>query len=194
MKASALVLLAPLVVAGCGIGGLFAPKPEDLSDWRAEPLPPDPALDAKAIESCRPAGENFVLQVVLQDRHLPSTAAFLVAAAPNWSGSCMVTSIGMGGGGLSTVPLPGLSGRITVDEQSISEVGDGHATLHGGRIAADVVGVVVTLDDGRTVTASVGNGHWLASWTGGVAAASVTATTGSGEAETLVWNEGWVVK
>jgi len=51
----------------------------------------------------------------------------------------------------------------------------------GGRVAADVTAVTIALADGRTVTASVGGGHWLAWWPGDVGATTVSGLDAAGQ-------------
>jgi hypothetical protein len=193
VAAVAAASLAAASLAGCR--GLAATAQDDLSSWQAVPLPPDPGLAAQAAEACRPLDEVFAAQVVLQDQRTASTAGFLLAS-PGWIGSCMFS--GNGGGsssGWQSGPLPALVGAIAVDEQSSGGVGTGNATMHGGRIAPQVVAVDVVLADGTRVRASVGNGHWLAWWTGGWLADTISATSAAGAVEVLTWGpDGWAAR
>ena len=177
------ILALPLLLTGCGIGGLLAPAPDDLSSWQAVPLPPDAGL-AEAARSqtvCRLGAEQGAPKVVLQDRRTQWTAAFLVADAGN-AGSCMLSSRGGGGGGASqpAMQLGALTEPIAVDEQGGGGLSGGIATLLGGRAAAAVAAVRIELGNGQRVEASVGNDHWLGWWPGEARPVAVTAFDAAG--------------
>src|SRR5215218_2380768 len=90
-----LVVLA-LLVAGCGLTRVVQPSPDRFGEWTVTPLPPDPALAAAAREgrSACSAGAGGAggagIQILLQDRRTPQTAAFLFTS-PGAFGSCLVT-------------------------------------------------------------------------------------------------------
>jgi hypothetical protein len=185
--------IGAVALAGCG--SLIASQPDDLSTWQRAPIPPDPRIAAMATEACRPLDENFVVQVILQDRRTESTAAFLLAG-PGWTGSCL-TSLAGGGAGSDwrSGPLEVMDDPIVVDERSTGDVAEGTASILGGRTAADVGRVEIVLDDGGVVTASVGAGHWLAWWPGTVTADRITATSADGHVAVLAWRDGgWAIQ
>ena len=176
-------------LAACRMG--FAPSQDPLTLWQRMPLPPDPALAAKAVAGagCAPSDVAQPIRIVLQDQRTPSTAAFLLAGN-NGSGSCLLSLEGGSGGGWRSGPLEPMADRIVIDEQGGGGVGDGTATMLGGRIAPDITRVEIALSNGSTVTASVGNGHWLAWWPGGVLADRITGVTATGLATSIEWRDG----
>ena len=173
----------------------FAPTPDSLTTWQRTPLPPDPHLAAQAIQApggCRPSDEVFPVHVVLQDQRTPSTAAFLLAGG-GMTGSCMYSS-GASGSGWTSAPPDPMTAAISIDEQGGGGTGEETTTMLGGRIARGIIRVDVALADNTMVTASVGNGHWLAWWPGGVLADRVIATPADGEATVIEWRDGgWSV-
>jgi hypothetical protein len=190
--------VAAFLVAGCGIGAIFAPAPDDLSTWQAVPLAPDAGLSAKAAQSpaCRPALEQDVaLEVILQDRRTSATAAFLVQG-PTMVGSCYISPTGGGGGSQPAGQLELLDQPISIDEEGSGGADVGTLSYLGGRLGAEARQVVIEVPGGRKVTASVGNGHWLAWWPGGARAERVVASDEAGAqlfALTL-GQDGWVAQ
>ena len=179
---SAWAALAVLVLAGCG-GFRGAPAADTLQDWSAVPLAPNPALASQALTAsvCRGGdAQAGPLQVVLEDRRTAQTAAFLVTG-PSWVGSCLITlSNGNASGGGSNQPRGPFDGPLALDELSNGGVGAGTASLAGGRIIDGVAAVEVDLPDGRVVTASVGQRHWLAWWPGDLPITRLVARSGDG--------------
>jgi hypothetical protein len=153
-------------------------------------MAPDARLAAKATDTCRPADQALPMQVVLQDRRTEFTAAFLLAA-PGWTGSCLTSLVGGGGGsGWRSGVREAMTASIAIDEQSSGDLDEGTANLLGGRTAPNVVAVKVQLDNAVVVNASVSSGHWLAWWPGGVAAAKITVTALDGGVTVIEWRDG----
>jgi hypothetical protein len=188
LGAGALVALASTSLSACGIlARVERPEPDRLARWQALPLPPDPALAAKALAGNGPClmddpGDNVVEPVpvvLVQDRRTVDSAAFLVQS-PNHFGSCTITrASGMSGGGYGP-PLAALEGPLSIDDQGSGTLGDGMANELGGRIGIPAARVIVQLDDGTVVTASVANGFWLTWWPLNATARRVVALDGTG--------------
>ena len=187
---AALVPIAGTFLAGCGFAASFAQgTPDSLSTWRDHPLPPDPALAARAIAEggpCRmddPTDDVVepVPQILVQDRRTQGAAAFLVQS-PTHFGDCTV-STGSSGAGFGP-PLGPMVGPLTIDDASSGTLGDGEANVLGGRTNVPAASIVVVLKDGRNVVASVANGFWLAWWPdrNGIKADQVIAFDGAGNA------------
>jgi hypothetical protein len=194
VRTAVAALVASLAVAGCGIGAMFAPIPDDLSAWQAIPLAPDPGLTDKAAHhpACRiDVQDGVALEIVLQDRRTASTAVFLVKG-PTTVGSCYVSPTGGGGGSQPAGQLLPLDEPVSVDEDGSGGDGADALTYLGGRLMPEIRQVVITVPGGPAVTASVGNGHWLAWWPGAVRASSVIGLDANGaQLFTLVWSNGW---
>lgn len=164
------VAFAALVASGCG-AFRQAPVIDSLRDWSAVPLAPDPALVNEAVDgsTCHFGHDSSApIQVVLQDRRTPTTAAFIVTQ-PGWLGSCLLPKgTGATAGGVRKTPLPAMDRAIVIDESSSGTIGDAVVGVASGRGIEAITAVELDLLDGRVVTASVGGGHWLAWWPGEV--------------------------
>lgn len=163
-----LAILLPMAIAGCGVIGSLQGPADDLASWQAVPLPLDASLDQLAASAgpCRiDVPDGVPIDVILQDRRTASTAAFLVRG-PETAGSCMYSARGGGSGGGSQPAhqLRPLEQALSVDEDGSGGLGDGIASLLGGRVQAGVSSVRVEVGEMPAVQASVGNGHWLAWW------------------------------
>ena len=110
------------------------------------------------------------------------------------TGSCLL-SLGAGASaGWRSGAFAPMTAAIVIDEQGGGggAVGAGNATLLGGRMVPNVMRVEIALSDGSTVTASIGNGHWLAWWPAGLLADRISATGANGEVAVIEWqNGGW---
>jgi hypothetical protein len=176
--------VAAFVVGTTAVGcSVFGPAPitDDLSTWSVVPLPPDPRFVQLAASRCGdPDAGVGAFGVVLQDRRTASTSALLMTAGP-LHGSCFLTlATGGGGSSSSDQQLDPISGPIAVDEQSSGGVADGTAALLGGRAGPQVQRVLLTMSDGRVVTASLGTGHWLAWWPSSLGATKLVALGADG--------------
>ena len=177
------LLAIALIVAGCWVTRVEGGATDDLSTWSNVPLPADPALDAMAMEpqsSCQGSPDAAApMRIVIQDRRTQWTAAFLMTG-PGQFGSCLLTSAGGMSGGSSGPALGPLTAELSIDDRSGGNIGEGEAQQLGGRVVEIAASVVVNLDGGPSVTASVRDGYWLAWWPAGAVAESVTALDGGG--------------
>src|SRR5262245_22428695 len=196
----AAALALPVLLAGCGaIASFFAGPQDNFSTWQTTPLPPDPALNelAAGISSCRiDLADGDQLEIVLQDRRTQWTAAFLVKG-PTTVGSCYASSSGggAGGGSMPANQLDALDQPIVVDEDGSGGAGEGALTFLGGRIAPNVVNVIVVVPGVPEFLASVGNGHWLGWWPGSDRATRVFGRGADGrQVFALSWENGWVAE
>ena len=76
-------LAASIALTGCGIGRVDSGPVDDLSTWSKLPLPADQALATRAAQgpsSCRAAGDDKPVRILLQDRRTAWTADFLFTA------------------------------------------------------------------------------------------------------------------
>ena len=107
-------LVAVLVAEGCRLVTLAAPPPDDFSQWSRVPLPPDPALTAKAAAACGQAPQQE-LPFLVQDRRTPQSAIVLYGDADEymlcWSSHAGGNAFGSGGMTAGERPAP-LTGRV----------------------------------------------------------------------------------
>lgn len=164
----ALLPATAALLVGCSLLPMAqAPKADDLSTWSLTPLPPDPALAASAVGAdgaCRmddPSDDVVapVPQILVQDRRLPDTAAFLVLSATQF-GDCLISRGGGSSSGWGPV-LPPTNAPLTIEDRSGSTLGQGSVDVVGGRFAFPGARVVLELQDGRSIVASTANGYWL---------------------------------
>ena len=169
-------LLVDFVSAGCIVAQVDQGPFENFTTWSSTPLPPDAGLTAAAADpngSCTagPGGEPVAL--VLQDRRTEWTAGFIFRGATTF-GSCIVTSAqGASSGGSGPSPVP-FGEALSIDINGFGDAGGGTAHELGGQVEPEITSVLIALSDGRTVTASVGSGYWLAWWPTDAAATTVT--------------------
>jgi hypothetical protein len=174
------VVLAVLS-AGCGIARVEQAPRDDFSTWSSTPLAPDARLTATAADlsgSCTAGPNGEPVRLLLQDRRTDLTAAFLFRGETTF-GSCLVTQ-GASSGGSGPLPEP-TSAALSIDVDGFGDFTGGVVHELGGRVAAGVTEVTIALADGRTLTASVGGGHWLAWWPGDVRATTVTGMDAAGQ-------------
>ena len=185
---AALLTVAAPLVAGCGFFAGMAQGPaDDLTTWSAQPLPPDPALTAEAIGENSPCvmddNEDDIPpappRVLVQDRRMQNTAAFLVQTAEHF-GSCLI-SRWSGSGASWGPPLEASDGPLTIDDARSQTLAHGAVTELGGRVGLEGARVVVRLENGREVIASTANGFWLAWWPATDRAIEVAALDGLGK-------------
>lgn len=89
------------------------------------------------------------------------------------------------GGSFSSLPTPPAADSVTGPTFSGSGNGPSYAI---GLAGADVTGVVLTLSDGTTVTASVDNGYYAAWWPSGARVTGATVTTATGTSTVVFSN------
>jgi hypothetical protein len=178
----AVSLVAAAAVSGCWVTRVEGPPQDDLSTWSNTPLPPSVELASQAADpngSCTAGPDGERVTVILQDRRTEWTAAFIFRGATTF-GSCIVTSQASSGG---SGPLPEpMRSALSIDVNGFGTGSSGDIHELGGRVAADVTAVTISLADGRTVIASVGGGHWLAWWPGDADATNVTGLDAAGQA------------
>jgi len=176
-----LYLAALSFVVGCALREPVTPNEDPLSTWSDRPLAPSADLAARATDpssACSAGHDGLPVRTLLQDRRTEATAAFLVAGMTTFGG-CIVTSGGASGGGSGPAPAA-MTESLTIDENGGGGVGAAEVRELGGRVAPTATRVVIELADGRSVTASLGNGYWLAWWPDPVLAERVIATDGAG--------------
>lgn len=177
----ALAAASMLVAAGCGVARVVEPAEDSLATWSERPLAPDPALAALALaeqSACVALGNAGMARILVQDRRMPNTAAFLVSG-PTFFASCLVTRDGSSRGG-SGPALDPMSGPLTIDNNGEGEVGDGSVRMLGGRVAAGVSRALVEFVDGGSVPASTAGGYWLAWWPDARLARSIVSVDAAG--------------
>lgn len=94
-------------------------------------------------------------------------------------GACLIGPGVDTSGSASSGLAPVHSGQIQVTAQTVSG-GNQNATVLDGRVGAGVTGVRIRLSNGRTVTATVRHGWYLAWWPGNPSAARAEITTDAG--------------
>lgn len=138
--------------------------------WSAIPTPARPGQIARALAICG------LRRPVLIDSRGPFIAA--VFPRPNGVATCLQGPGTIGGG---TAQGEGRihAGQIQTFEQTASS-GRGSATMLDGRVGRGVAGVRFRLSNGRTVTATVRRGWYLAWWPGRPHGAVAQITTAAG--------------
>jgi len=174
--------LACMALSGCLATTVVGPTPETFADWSATPLAPSADLAALVLggqHGCTLDSGGGPAHILIQDRRTALSAGFLLQNA-NSFGSCLIS----GGSGPSSSgwgPLPAaMTGPLTIDDNGNGSFGTGMAWELGGRVDTSATSVIVTLPNGRTITASVATGYWFAWWPNAGAAATVTATAADG--------------
>jgi hypothetical protein len=167
--------LALVISLGAGASDAFA-------GWTARPTAAAPGQLAAAQASCE-AGQSPIggLPLQLSDTRGPFT--FSIYADANSSATCIkgpsFTAIS-GSMSSDTVTVP--AGRILLSSSHArSRAGDAYSVAEG-RAGAGVTGVTLTLDDGSTVQATVGNGWFVAWWPSSHVVKSAELATASGTA------------
>jgi hypothetical protein len=205
--------VAVLSVAGCGLAPSL--KPDDFSGWQARPLAPDPGLAANAskADACKsrsvflnqtlPPPFPLPMQVIVQDRRTPSTAAFVVANE-GYVGSCLVSPGGESFGYLQEGSVSTLDRGLTVEGSAGGLVGASQAAGVWGRSAAGIASVEIDLgpelhvadDDDRVVTTSVDHGYWIGWWPGSGIGLVITGRDGQGNVVATMkhFDDGWVAQ
>ena len=183
LPATAAGLAFAIALTGCAVARVDQSTPDAFETWSLTPLPPDAALAAHAMSrdsACLMGASGEPLRILIQDRRTASTAAFLTLGASTF-GSCIVTGPGGASSGGSG-PLPeAMTGPLSIDDNGGGGVQGFEVRELGGRVAGAAT-VKVELADGRSITASVQNGYWLAWWPGLVRATQVVATDATGAA------------
>ena len=197
-----------IATAGGLAVGLAGPASQGaFAEWSADPTAPAPGQDASATSACmsqaNKVGDSFATstsmpivsliqgaagtwQSVLDDTRGPYTLVAL--QAPTAAGTLKATCLS-GPGDLSTSPkifILGPPAAGTVPDAG----GFGESTWNAnpstgvttvlGDVGSAVTGVTLTLSDGSTVAATVGDGFYVAWWPSDVSPVTATATSPSG--------------
>lgn len=138
--------------------------------WSPTPTQARPGQIARALAICG------LHRPVLIDSRGPFIAA--VFARPGGVATCLQGPGTIGGG---TAQGEGRlhAGQIQTFEQTASSA-RGSATMLDGRVGRGVTGVAIRLSNGRTVTATVRRGWYLAWWPGRPRGATAQITTAAG--------------
>jgi hypothetical protein len=163
---------AVVVSLGAGASNAFA-------GWTSKPTQPAPGQIEAASAACQASQSPVAgLPLKLSDTRGPFT--FSIYADNQTSATCIK------GPSLTAVSTSGSSAPVSVPADRIdasvhrSDRGGSVFSFADGRIGSDVAGVTLTLDDGTTVQATVGNGWFVAWWPAdhGVQSAQITTPAG----------------
>jgi hypothetical protein len=184
LRSRVVVAASILFVAACGAGADASAVPI-AGPWQAVPFAPlDARLTDAAEAACRDmdgAGPARV-QVVLHDQRgagvdtvILAGPAFLAECDTQLRTNALVTSVGGSSAPFRGAPPPDLA--VTTElGTTMSGTGVPTRTVVGGRAGAGVARVVVAVADGRQVTASLGNGFYVAWWPGADTAVSIVVS------------------
>ena len=163
-NALAVALAVAFVCGGCGLlfGAVGRPG-DDFSDWSRLPLPPDPALNAEAQQTCGGEPGRPRLPLLFQDRRTAESAIVVFGNADEYA-MCSVSHGGGGRFGAGVAEIGGNPPAAFSISASRTQLGNSQLTLVDGRVGPAAAGVRVLRDDGVIVEASVGGGRWLAWW------------------------------
>ena len=165
---------AAVISLGAGASNAFA-------GWSPTPTPPAPGQLAGAQTSCEQSQSPIAgLSLQLSDTRGPFT--FSIYANSTESATCIKgPSFTAVSGNMSSYPVNVPAGHILMDSSHATDRTGGTYSLAEGRTGADVTGVTLTLDDGSTVQATVGNGWFVAWWPGlhGVKSAELATSSGT---------------
>jgi hypothetical protein len=165
-----------LAIVGLGTNASSA-----FAGWSATPTQASPAQTSKAEAACKaqlgsalPTGD----QPVLSDTRGPFTIV-IFSNGTDSNASCIngpsfTSAFGAAGSNL-TVP----AGRVQLTTSHFATSGDPYTVVEG-HVGAGVTGVVLSLTDGKTVTATLSNGWFTAWWPGSADATSADVTTAGG--------------
>lgn len=186
-------VLAAGVVAGTV---LWTPaNPSAYASWTAEPRAPGPGADT-VVARCRELIAEFSARHNDPDWPAEPTDLTIVDqrgdltlvlfTGPESDKSCLGTPKGMemaGGGGSRNGRPPLGSAKFSLEGLQASNPDPGHGELRRsllGRVSADVAKARITTEDGKKVTATLGNGWMVAWWPTAAKATSVTLYDGEG--------------
>jgi hypothetical protein len=149
--------------------------------WSPKPTAPAPDQLATAGADCQTQSPIAGLPLKLADTRGPFT--FSVYADSNSSATCIN---GPGfvavSGNESSAPIAVPAGRILLSSSHTSNRAGAAYSFADGRAGDGVSAVVLTLDDGTQVQATVANGWFVAWWPGAQGAKSAAITTPTGVA------------
>jgi hypothetical protein len=165
--------LAVVISLGAGASNAFA-------GWTAKPTAAAPGQIADARASCEASQSPIAgLPLKLADTRGPFT--FSIYADDNSSATCIQgPSFTAASGSMSSYPLNVPAGHVLLSNSHATDRDGAAYSLAEGRTGSDVTGVTLTLDDGTSVQATVGNGWFIAWWPGSHDVKSAQLTTPSG--------------
>jgi hypothetical protein len=165
--------LAVILSLGAGASNAFA-------GWSAKPTLPAPGQLAGARTSCEQSQSPIAgLPLQLSDTRGPFT--FSIYADSTTSATCIKgPSFTVVSGSMSSYPVTVPAGHILMDSSHATDRAGAAYSVAEGRTGSDVTGVTLTLDDGTTVQATVGNGWFVAWWPGSQVVKSAELATSSG--------------
>lgn len=175
---------AALAVVLVGVG-----TPSAFAAWTATPTTPTPGQVAAAETTCKagavtpPAGTPVVpTNVSLTDTRGPFT--LVLFGANTATQGALICLSGPDGTQFSissgSQPVPPGVDQITLNRLQGESANGQSYVIAEGSAGSEVSGTTLTLSDGSHVTASVGNGLFLAWWPGNATVTSAAVTTASG--------------
>jgi hypothetical protein len=164
---------AVVISLGAGASNAFA-------GWSPTPTPPAPGQLVGAQASCEQSQSPIAgLPLQLSDTRGPFT--FSIYADSTSSATCIKgPSFTAVSGSMSSYPINVPAGHILLSSSHATERAGQAYSLADGRTGSDVTGVTLTLDDGSTVRATVGNGWFVAWWPGSQVVKSAELATSAG--------------
>ena len=191
-----------------GVLTMGAGAPYAFAGWSAEPSAPAPGQLQSAQSVCQGRLDQAVSNQPANkqpparqpsNRSLPSGPFTAVLSDVRGPFTTSIFSDGSSGSALCLAapgatslrwvvggaPVPG-AGAIAVDQVSFLARDGQTYTLAEGRTGSAVTGAILQLADGSTVTATVGDGYFLAWWPGAEGIDSATLTTVSGTVTQLL--------
>jgi hypothetical protein len=185
---SAAASVSTVVLVGGSAQSAFA-------GWSASPTPPASGQISDAVATC----EGYLAKAAQSQPSDKGPAPDVASFVPELSdvrGPYTVTVLGDGGQNaalciadpqgsislrwLSSSGMPVTAGTVAVDQVSILARDGQPYTLVVGRTGAGVTGVSLTLGNGTDVTATSGDGIFVAWWPGSQSITSATVSTASG--------------
>lgn len=163
---------ALIVSLSAGAGNAFA-------GWTPKPTVPAPGQIGAASAACQASQSPIAgLPLKLADTRGPFT--FSIYADSQSSATCIKgPSFTSASGSMASQAVSVPNGQIQLMSSTSERAGQAFS-FADGRTGAGVRAVTLTLDDGTSVQATVGNGWYLAWWPSGHAVKSAQVTTPSG--------------
>jgi hypothetical protein len=164
---------AVVISLGAGAYNAFA-------GWSPTPTAPAPGQLAAAQASCEQSQSPIAgLPLQLSDTRGPFT--FSIYADSTTSATCIKgPSFTVVSGSMSSNPVSVPAGHILLSSSHATERGGDAYSVAEGRTGTGVTGVTLTLGDGSTVQATVGNGWFVAWWPSSQVVTSAQLASSSG--------------
>jgi hypothetical protein len=166
-------VLAVILSLGAGASNAFA-------GWTPKPTLPAPGQINAARAGCEESQSPIAgLPLALSDTRGPFT--FSIYADSNASATCIEgPSFTAASGSMSSYPVTVPAGHILMSSSHTTDRAGAAYSLAEGRTGSDVTGVTLTLDDGTSVQATVGNGWFIAWWPSSHVVKSAELATSTG--------------